>query len=348
VRSAAVLGAVLAVATAAPAGADPRDAGSRDYFERLTGAVRTGLEDAVVARAPKLVPPVPIRVAWKATRVGSLDLGAPLVAMTAADLDRDGKGELYAVTSREVIAYAVESRKVNVLARVAFSGAPAVPAPRDIVGTAVVEGTELVAGVSAWATELRVSWQGKALVAQPGGPGFLVCAGERALLVPGRNHFSAGRTPGPGVNPGPSIPAPLHGVRCRNDLVDAEGHPLRVRAALVGTKIEIALERCTAAGTCEPARKLEYKDYGVAFEIADIDRNGTPEVIVSGAGAPGDPDAVKVIAIGGDEKKGVFRYRFNGGVAGIAVIDSDGDGAMEVMAAVRLVGATRVDLWRFN
>jgi hypothetical protein len=69
---------------------------------------------------------------------------------------------------------------------------------------------------------------------------------------------------------------------------------------------------------------------------------------VSGAGAPGDPDAVKVIALGTDDKKGLFRYRFNGGVAGIAVIDSDGDGAMEVIAAVRLVGATRVDLWRFN
>jgi len=335
VRGAAVAGAIF-MATVATANAGPGDAGARDdYFERLATAVRTGLEDAVVARAPKLVPPVPIRVAWKATRVGSLDLGAPLVAMTAADLDHDGKGELYAVTSREVIAYAVEARKVSVLARVAFSGAPAVPAPRDVVGTAVVEGTELVAGVSAWATELRVSWQGKALVAQAGSPGFLVCANERALLVPGRNHF------------GDAL-APLHGVRCRNDLVDAEGHPLRVRAALTGTKIEIAIERCTAAGTCEPARKHEYKDYGVAFALADIDRNGTLEVIVSGAGAPGDPDAVKVIAIGGDDKKGLFRYRFNGGVAGIAVIDSDGDGAMEVIAAVRLVGATRVDLWRFN
>ena len=84
-RGAALLGAVLLLA--ASADAQPRD----DYFERLTLAVRTGLEEAVVARAPKLVPPVPIRVTWKAVRIGSLDLGAPLVAMTAADLDRDGK-----------------------------------------------------------------------------------------------------------------------------------------------------------------------------------------------------------------------------------------------------------------
>jgi len=326
---AAFLGAVLLLAV--PAEAAPRD----DYFDRLAAAVRSGLEDAVLARAPKLVPPVPIKVAWKAVRIGSLDLGAPLVAMTATDLDHDGKGELYAVTSREVIAYSLDMRKIKELGRVAFTGAPAVPAPRDVVGTAVVEGMELVAGVSAWANELRVTWQGAALVGQPGAPGFLACAGERAALVPGRNHF------------GDPL-APINGVRCRNDLVDAEGHPLRVRATLTGTKLEIAVQRCSALGVCQPAGVHEYKDYGVAFEIADIDRNGTPEVIVSGAGAPGDPDAVKVIALGTDDKKGTFRYRFNGGVGGIAVIDSDGDGAMEVIAAVRLVGATRVDLWRFN
>lgn len=329
VRGAAALCAVLLLAV--PAHADSRD----DYFERLTAAVRTGLEEAVVARAPRLVPPVPVRVAWKAVRVGSLDLGAPLVAMTAADLDRDGKGELYAVTSREVIAFGLEARKVKELGRAAFTGAPAVPASRDLVGTAVVDGAELVAGVSSWATELRVSWQGKVLIGQPGAPGFLVCAGERATLVAGRNHF------------GDAL-APVHGVRCRSDLVDAAGHPLRVRAVLTGTKLEIAVERCSALGACQPAAKHEYKEYGVAFEIADVDRDGTPELIVSGAGAPGDPDAVKVIALGSDDKKGTFRHRFNGGVAGIAVIDSDGDGAVEVIAAVRLVGATRVDLWRFN
>ncbi len=328
-RGAGLFGAVLLSASLAVA--QPRD----DYFGRLTTAVRTGLEDAVIARSPKLVPPVPIRVAWKAVRIGSLDLGAPLVSMTAADLDRDGKGELYALTSREVIAFGLEARKVKELGRVGFAGTPAVPAPRDVVGTAVVEGAELVAGVSAWASELRVSWQGKTLVGQPGAPGFLVCSGERVALVSGRNHF------------GDSL-APVHGVRCRRDLVDPEGHPLHVRAVLTGTRLAIAVERCPALGVCQPAAAHEYKEYGVAFEIADIDRDGIPEVIVSGAGAPGDPDAVKVIALGGDDKKGMFRHRFNGGVAGIAVIDSDGDGALEVVAAVRLVGATRVDLWRFN
>ena len=50
----------------------------------------------------------------------------------------------------------------------------------------------------------------------------------------------------------------------------------------------------------------------------------------------------------GDEKKGLFRRTFNGGVVGVVVADGDGDGAAEVIAAVRLAGATRVDLWRLD
>jgi len=58
--------------------------------------------------------------------------------------------------------------------------------------------------------------------------------------------------------------------------------------------------------------------------------------------APGDPDAVKVITLGKDEKKGLYRKSFTGGVAAVAVADGS------VVAAVRLLGATRVDLWRLN
>ena len=88
---------------------------------------------------------------------------------------------------------------------------------------------------------------------------------------------------------------------------------------------------------------------GVVFELADLDRDGTPELIYTGADAPGDPDSVKVIALGGDDKKPKWKKKFAaGGVAGLAVGDFDGTGAPIVIAAVRLVGATRVDLWRMN
>ena len=63
---------------------------------------------------------------------------------------------------------------------------------------------------------------------------------------------------------------------------------------------------------------------------------------MSGYVAPGDPDGVKVISVGGDEKKPLFKKNFNGGVVGIAVVEST------IVIAVRLAGASRVDLWRLN
>lgn len=339
-RRAAPGGVVLGIAVVAAGVAHAERPGSEAYFTRLAAAVHAGFDAALEARAPRLVPPTPIAVKWKAARVGSFELGAPLVALTGADLDGDGKGELYAVTSREVVAFAVTGRKAAERGRVGFAGDPAVPASRDPIGTAVVENGELVAASSAWATELRASWQGEAaartLVGRAGERGFLVCPGERVQRAPGRNHFG-------------DPASPVHGVRCRGDLVDPEGHPLRVRATLIGTKLDVVVEKCAARGTpCEVAATHGYKDYGAAFELADLDRDGTPELVVTGAGAPGDRDAVKVIELGGDEKRGQFRQAFNGGIAGVAVLDSDGDGAMELYAAVRLAGATRVDLWRFN
>jgi hypothetical protein len=161
-----------------------------------------------------------------------------------------------------------------------------------------------------------------------------VCPGERLVRVPGRNHFGD-----------PS--APVYGVRCA-ELVDPIGAPLRLRAVLVGTRLEITIERCGTTGGCLPVAKHDLKEYGSVFAVADVDRDGKPEAIVTGAGAPGDPDAIKVITLGGDTKKGLFRKTFQSGVVGIGVGDSDGDGAVEVIVAVRLAGTTLVDLWRLD
>jgi hypothetical protein len=332
--------AALVIAAAAPAragddagatGGAPEDA----YLARLASTVRERLDALAAARAPKLVPPVPIRVAWKPQKLGSLELGAPLAAMAAADLDGDGKHELYAVTARDVVGIAIRGAKATELGRVAFTGPRAVPEPRDVIGTAVAAGGELVASASPWASDMRVAWQAKKLVGQPAAAGSLVCPGEHVPIAPGKNYFG-------------TAGGAFYAVRCRDDLVDPGGHPLRIRAQLALTgKLAVAIEKCAPGGkVCRPDATFELSGVGAAFELADVDRDGTPEVLVSDDAAPGDPDFVKVVSAAAPAGKPLFKKTFQAGVAAIAALDSDGDGVSEVVVAVRLAGATRIDLWR--
>jgi hypothetical protein len=319
--------AVAVCFTAATAAAAPDD-----YLSRLPVLVQKRLDEMSAARVPKTVPPVAVPVVWRAVRMGSIDVGAPLVALTAADLDGDKRSELYAVTSREVVAIALKNGRLVELGRVAFGGDRAVPAPRDVVGTVAVEGNELVAASSAWAKDLRITLAKGKLDSQAGAGGFVVCPSERMQLVPGRNYFAGD----------------LQGVRCAQS-VDRTGTPIDLRAQLaLAGKLAIEVKKCAPGGGCQPVGAFEYNHAGTAFELADVNRDGVPEVIVSGYVAPGDPDTVKVIAVGGDDKKPIYRKSFNGGVVGIAIVDNGPTAAASVIVAVRLAGATRVDFWRLN
>jgi hypothetical protein len=321
-RSVVAAGVVASLASVARA----NSVNSDDFLARLITSSRAEAAKLAAARVPKLVPPVPVKVAWKPVRLGSLDLGGQLVTVESGDLDGDGKGEIYAVTQREVLAIGLD-KKAKILARTAYTGEPSSRLPRDLFGTAVIENNTLVAKCSGWASELRASWSGKSFVGTvaDASAGNLVCKGERLQPVAGRNHFG-------------DVATPIYDVRCRTDLVDPEGKPISARATLGATKMVVIAN----------AKTYELRDYGVAFALGDVDRDGKPEIVVTGASAPGDPDAVKVITLGGDEKKGLFRKSFQGGVAGVAIVDGDGDGITEVIAVVRLVGSPRVDIWRLD
>ena len=122
---AVALGVALGLA-AVPA-ARAHDDADPGYLARLASAVRARLDAAAAAHVARPAPPVPLAIRWRPQKLGSLDLGAPVVAVAAADLDGDGKAELYLVTSREVTAVAIAGR-VHKLGHVSFSGEPAVPA----------------------------------------------------------------------------------------------------------------------------------------------------------------------------------------------------------------------------
>ncbi|CAN5552603.1 hypothetical protein BH11MYX1_BH11MYX1_14620 [soil metagenome] len=308
--------------------------GHAGVLHDLAAEVGARLDALRAARAVKTVVPVKIAVTWRPQRLTPVfELGAPLMALGAADLDGDGRAELYAVTAREVIAFSIADHHVKELARVSFVGDQAMPAPRDPIGAVFIEGKALVASSSAFRRTLRVSWQHEHLVGVAGEPGIEQCPGEHVQLAFGRNFVGDDKT-------GSYV------TRCR-EIIDAHGDRAPVRGVLGLTgKLEVVRE-CPIGIACERPPVLAFAKVGTAFELADLDRDGTAELIYASANAPGDADDIRVVSLGGDEKKPTWKKAFTaGGVAGIAVGEFDGPPA--VIAAVRLVGATRVDLWRLN
>jgi hypothetical protein len=328
--------ALVAGAVSSATAESPPESTKDTYLSRLVNKVRTRLDDMAAAHAPKIVPPVPVNVTFRqpSRKLLSFDAGAPLVALAGADLDGDGKRELYAVTSNQVIALAWRGARIAELGRVAFSGDRAVPASRDPVGTAFVNGNQLIAASSAWAREIAVTWDKKSLVAQVGNPGFQRCTHNRVALRSGRNFFEDN----------------TYGKVCREDLVDAGGYPLHATATLsTSGKLVVETESCQPGGaTCRPGISHTYSS-GAAFAIGDVNRDGNPEIVVSGLGAVGDDDFIRVITIGHDEKKALFTSQPKPpGVVALAVTDLDGDGVDEVIVALRLHPGNIIDLVRFD
>lgn len=351
---AAAIGLAPAAAAAGAAAGEPaRVASPRDLLDRA-GAL---LAEASAAREPPRRPPTPIAVKWKARRVDSYDLGAPLLALTSGDLDGDGRAELIAVTERAVVVLAPAGRRaIAETARRALPAEAADVEPRDAVATAVVartgRGAEVWARASTAARGVRLVLVDGALRDAAGGAdaaegsdAYWLCADRAAALVPGRNHFARGD----GVPA--AWPARLWAARCAPDLVDPEGRAMRVDAVLGdGGALTVTISTRCAAGeaACIAERAVALPGVGTAFAVADVDRDGRAEVITAAASAPGDPDTVTVHALpaaGGEPGKPVFTRGFTGGVGGIAADDVDGDGDVEVFAAVRLAGSSRVDLW---
>ena len=79
-----------------------------------------------------------------------------------------------------------------------------------------------------------------------------------------------------------------------------------------------------------------------------MNRDGQPEITTTGAAPPGEPDRVTVLSWRDQRFVRVFSRAFSGGVVAVTVADIDGDGIDNVVAAVRLPGSYRVDLWTLN
>jgi hypothetical protein len=293
-------------------------------------------------------------VTWRDRRIASVDLGAPLLALAAVDLDRDRRAELAALTTREVVVLAPAGKAMRELGRLVLPGDPAVVRPRDPVGTLVADErgaqVELLVRSSELADGVALAWQGGALREVRRLAGFPLCPGAQGDLVPGRNSFDGAtvrwdeRAP---VRFEP--PASFFSVLCRPELSDPAGRSLAV-AAVVDSERVARMSCRSLEGECAagPAQRGEYTGVGVAIEVADIDNDGSPEVLTSRGGAPGDRDRVSIYSRQGDRVARVYSKEFHAGVVGLVAGDVDGDGDRDVVVAVRFFGSHHVSFWTLN
>ena len=337
-----LLATVAAVALASPpAGAPPL----RDYVERVARA----LAEASAARVP--TPPVPVPVMWRARLRGTIELGRPLLALEVVDLDGDGKDELLALTDTELAALSTAG-DLQILARAPLPARPATVRARDPVGALLVtrdaSGLAIVARSSEQAVGGRYRWRAGALVNDGEVAGYRLCDELTGELTPGRNHFDPASlkwsVDGEAAPP-LAIAEPFYAARCRAH-IGVDGRGLRT-IAVSDLEREVRVACRGAAGPCPAAvlGPVTIDAAGHAFEIADVDRDGRPEVIVSRGQPRGEKDRVRVFAAAGAEHKLTWSHAFEGGVVAIAAPDIDGDGALEVVAAVRPIGSKRINLW---
>lgn len=338
-------------------GAEPRDSDAA-FVDELWRRATAALDQAIAARVPPLRPPVPVPVTWRARRMGTVDLQAPLLALTAADLDADGTSELVALTTREVLLLRrVDSRRVDIVGRLRLPSGASSMRPRDPVGQLAViagaSGPEVLARASGSARGLALALREGKLAELRGFDGFPVCDLGSATLEGSRNYFAHASTAWHDPKQHPPIAGDFYAVRCASGMVDAAGRPLEAFAVLAtdGTLALRFERRCRdedAECHANPVFETTLTNVGVAFAVADVDNDGLPEVIAANDQPPGDPDRVSVYTPRGSRWQRIFQHGFSGGIAGIAVGDFDGDGTADVASAVRLVGSDRVDLWSLD
>lgn len=330
VRLVALACAVAAAPAVAAAG--PLD----DYL----GRIKKALDEAAAANTPR--PPVQVPVRWGARRLGSFDLPAPLLAVEAADVDGDKTPELIGLTTAEVFVLEVSGGKLAIAARAPLPDKPALIRSRDPVGTLVVDGAGIAARSSEQAAGARYRWVDGKLVAGDEVAGFPLCAGASAELAEGRNYFDPKAVKIAGA-PAQLFSRPFFSAECR-DHVGVDGRPFSTAAVSdTGRVVRVA---CVAGACAEGAIASDEIDAsGYAFEVADVDRDGRAEVIVARGQAPGGKDRVRVFAWRDGAGKQIFDHRFEGGVVALTAPDLDGDGAREVIAAVRMWRSKRINLW---
>ena len=299
--------------------------------EKLDAELRAYLGGPPPAAVTPSPPPRPRKLSFQVVPAGTLDVGARLLDLAAADLDGDGKAELIALTSDEILVLAVVPDGPRLLARAALEGPAPLPRPRVPVGSVVVADVDgrrqILARSSEHTAGVALLFSAGTLARGVEPKGFPLCAdGARVLggdLVPGQHVFA----------PIPNVPRFL-ALRCGGGLVGAVDPQGLLRLFRPDAKTQAPAVQVAGSGT--------------AFVIADLDGDGGLELVTAGFHPPGAADAISVYAVGDSAVRPLRRTQAtDGGIAAMAAGDFDGDGLLDFVAMSRGAG-TQVSLWRFE
>ncbi len=344
--------ACLAVLAAGAPLANANAVSGEGFLDEVIAHAAELLAKATAARQPK--PPVGVALQWRTANRGSFDSDWPLLALETTNLDGVAGEELIALTTGEVLVFSLKDQ-ATLLARAPIEAQPAIIRSRDPVGTIslamVGSSIEIAVRTSEHHHGMRYVFASGALtVAGQLEPddGFPLCAGLSALLEPGRNSFDPKslRIADGAWPAGLARPAkPFYRVECRS-LVSSDGRKSRVVGVTgLDRELRVSCDRgdqpCLANST--PIAKVG--SAGVAFEIADLNRDGYAEVTTALGKAP---QAEERLRVHGRSAKMIINKKLDLSVVATSAVDVAGDGRRHLYFAVRSKTDHRIHLWTLN
>jgi hypothetical protein len=313
-----------------------------------------------IAAPYKIVPPTPVTVRWQATKIWSGVLPGEVVGMMGVDLGDDGKSELVALTNRQILVFSQKRGLFDIRMQATLPDKPARTRSRDPIGSL----SSVSVGDSPIALRVRSSDQtvgarftlvGNTLTSAGEFPGYPLCGQGTIYASRGRNYFSSARASWPKEDP-PSgwaqatetraLAEKLYSLQCSESLPDSEGRATRYLSG-VSVSGELSLYCQGDAAHCA-AMTRTLSDVGDAHLLADVNNDGFPEIFYSARGAPGAPDRLVVLGHDALADAPMFQHEFSGGIVALAAGDFAGDGALEVIVAVRKPLTKKVTLWLLN
>ncbi len=279
-----------------------------------------------------------------------------LLALAAGDVDGDGRTELVVLRPTEVEVLRRGASGFQSTLRYKLTAPAAAIRPRRPLGSAVVADldrdgkAEILVRTSELerGAELGIARDGKTLVLRRELTAYPLAAGTEgrgvellsALAQPGVDLFAASSLVlAPASSPDwlKALPATFYSLR-RTSISSPRG-PRRF-VGVVDASGGLALHGPDAGSTIASGLRA-----GIAFDLCDLDDDGSLEVIASGLDGPDlDQDGLVVsklvVGAAGPALKVLWRSPALGGqVLALTHADLDGNGKLEVVAAIRQKGS---------